>query len=357
MHKITIIAGLAALVLVTAACGGGTANSQSRAVNPPAPTPQSPRPEDVVQSLNDALNKATDLLAGKSGASGYGVRGVTSVEYVQTTVARAEALGVGHFTVSATGAVTAWLFVEHGVFFQPPPIGPLQDPTYAAIARFTPSPPVHTLWILAAQGLRLDSGITDNQIDLTSLGRPIVIPPGQIPAIDAVRAPTAASTATPTPPPAAPLAPSGATIAVGTPALINGVVLLPINVSGSSLPAYGGFNIHLRWSSSVFQFNSIDTTGTQLPGSPVCANTADADGAGVAFGCTALNSASTSQAGLLGTVLLKPTGTGCSVLHLFTYGAPDAGDASTGTFLIDPSPHPILVATADGRADQTGHAC
>ena len=166
--------------------------------------------------------------------------------------------------------------------------------------------------------------------------------------------------ATPTPTPGAPALPSGgAAITVGAPSLVAGKVQVPVSTTGTGLAAYSGFSIHLRWDHAVFTYSSANSTGSVVPSPLICpAGVPDADGGGVIFACAATGSGQTTAAGLLGTIVLTPTGTGCSVLHLFTYGGADGGDGTTGTFVIDPSTaDPEVLTTVDARADQTGQGC
>lgn len=164
--------------------------------------------------------------------------------------------------------------------------------------------------------------------------------------------------ATLSPTPGAPLAPVATTVAVGTPSLTGNVVQVPVSSTGSGLAPYAGFSIHLRWKASVFSFASASNAGSVLPGSPFCpAPQVDADGAGVVYACASTGGNQTTTAGLLATISLTPAGTGCSPLHLFTYGGADNGDSGTGTYTIDASTNIIITATSDGSANQAGQVC
>jgi hypothetical protein len=147
-------------------------------------------------------------------------------------------------------------------------------------------------------------------------------------------------------------------ITVGAPALVADKVQVPVSTTGTGFAAYAGFNIHLRWTPGVFTFDSANSTGSVVP-SPLCpAPVLDVDGGGVLYACTALGGASTTAAGLLGTIVLTPAASGCSPLHLFTYGGEDAGDATTGTYTIDPDTEdPQPLPSIDGSADVSGHVC
>ena len=137
-----------------------------------------------------------------------------------------------------------------------------------------------------------------------------------------------------------------------------GKVRIPVSTTGTGLAPYTAFSLHLRWSPAVFAFASASSAGSVLPGSPFCPPAqVDADGAGVTFACTALGAAQTATAGLLATLTLTPVGTGCSPLHLFTYGGSDGGDSGSGTYAAGANQAVVLTATTDGRANQAGQSC
>jgi hypothetical protein len=149
-------------------------------------------------------------------------------------------------------------------------------------------------------------------------------------------------------------------ISVHEPSLVNGLVQVPIDTTGTPFPSYSGFNIHLRWDPALFHYSASSSVGSVIP-SPFCATSADDDGGGVIYGCTATGTASTSTAGLLATISLQPIGSGCSGLHLFTMTF-DGGDTSTGTYLIDagtntPDHLGGIAYTNDGGATTDGHDC
>jgi len=148
------------------------------------------------------------------------------------------------------------------------------------------------------------------------------------------------------------------TMFVGTPSLVSGKVQIPISTAGSGFAPYSGFSVHLRWTSSVFSFASANSTGTVIP-SPFCpASVPDSDGAGVTYACTSTNAASISTTGLLATIVLTPAASGCSALHLFTFGAPDGGVANDGTYTVDATANaPQTTAYVDGSANVAGQGC
>jgi hypothetical protein len=152
--------------------------------------------------------------------------------------------------------------------------------------------------------------------------------------------------------------PAGGAIMVAPASLVGGKVEVPVQVAGTGIASFTGFSIHVRWNASIFKFDSARSTGTVLPGSVFCpAATVDADGAGAILPCTALSGAETTSAGLLGTIVLTPVGTGCSPLHLFTYQGADAGDGGTGTYTMNKAAAVVLTVTTDGSVDQAGQHC
>ncbi len=168
---------------------------------------------------------------------------------------------------------------------------------------------------------------------------------------------SAAPTATSTPPVGQPASPATLTIAVGAPSLVGGNVLVPVRTSGSASAPYAGFSVHLRWDKAVFTYSSANSTGAVLA-SPFCPSpTVDSDGAGVTYACTS-TAGSVTTTGLLATIVLAPAAAGCSPLHLFTFGAPDGGDARSGTYAVDAtSSEPQAVLYADGSASVGGQVC
>ncbi len=149
----------------------------------------------------------------------------------------------------------------------------------------------------------------------------------------------------------------GPQIVVGAPSLVAGKVNVPINTAGSGFVAYSGFNIRLKWDPTVFSFSSANSTGSVIPGSPFCppANTSlDPGGDGVVFACTGLSGPTTST-GLLATIVLTPAASGCSALHLFTFGPPDGGTSGSGTFTNNPTP--MTNTYQDGTANVAGMTC
>ena len=165
-------------------------------------------------------------------------------------------------------------------------------------------------------------------------------------------------------PPVAHASGSGPGVAVGSPVLVGGKVQVPVYAVGVVGDAYQGFNVHLRWDPAVFSFSSASAAGGVFDpsvGSGTCpaANTGafDADGGGVVFGCAGY-SATNASGKLLATFTLTPAASGCSKIHLYTFGPPDGGDSSSGTFTVNAADFSAQAnAFYDGTADTMGHAC
>jgi hypothetical protein len=332
------------VVMFGAGCTSSGATAQ-KAINPPRPTPGTANPADLVPTFANALTRATDTLAGRSGDARFSADAVTSVMYFHTTAGPA-ARAVGQGIDPSLADDEAWLFVEHGSF------------SFLGFHDSTPTPPVSTMWVLAIHGYSaLAADVTGHLIDVSALGPPTVIARGQVPAIDTARVavPGAPVGITPTPE-----TPGKSVISVGNPTPVSGLVRIPVSTVGTSLPAYTGFNIHLRWDPALFHYSADDSSGTIIT-SPSCATAADSDGGGVVFGCTSLGGASTTDPGLLGTIALQPVGSGCSELHLFTLTG-DHGDGSTGTYVVDVgtnTPDHLGAAdyTVDSGATTSGQRC
>jgi hypothetical protein len=181
-------------------------------------------------------------------------------------------------------------------------------------------------------------------------------PPTSIPGVGATSM-TAAKTATPPlSQPTIPASPTTVNIAVGLPSLVGSKVYVPVITTGSGA-VYSGFSVHLRWDRAVFSSSPADSSGSTLE-APFCpAPILDSDGGGATYSCIATGGL-TKATGLLTTIVLSPAGSGCSALHLFTYGDPDGGDAITGTFLVDAgSSKPLAAQYVDGSASVDGKTC
>jgi alpha-tubulin suppressor-like RCC1 family protein len=160
----------------------------------------------------------------------------------------------------------------------------------------------------------------------------------------------------------APPSVTGPAITAGTPTLVGtasvstGTITVPILASGGGFSPYDGFNLHLRWASSVFRFSTVDMTSSII-NSPFCAGPiADGDGGGVTFGCTSLNGP-TGGTGLLATVVLRPLDTGCSNIHVFTLAGVDSGDAGSASYTTDSvSLYPQLNTYSDNAAGWAGQS-
>ena len=335
---VALACAFAALSL--SACGGG-AGAQRRP--PIIATPPTAAPEYLATTDADAIRIATSIEAkpGNTFAStgAHTIANVSSVEWVRAPISTVNKYfsqinprpTSGNFPGS-TRDTQIWVFEVTGDIREYSKTSP------DGLGALT-----HTLYLMVEPHVPGAYETEGPPIDLSQLGTVHTVPRGVSPGLDALRAPTDNQTPT---------------ITVGAPSLVNGKVQVPVSTTGSGLAAYSGFNVHLRWTPGVFSFDSATNTGTVIA-SPFCpAPAPDADGAGVLYACTALGGASTTQAGLLGTISLTPAASGCSVLHLFTYGGADAGDDSTGTYTIDPATNPPqTLPTIDGSSDVRAQIC
>ncbi|MHB8377802.1 MAG: hypothetical protein ACYDEB_12735 [Dehalococcoidia bacterium] len=130
----------------------------------------------------------------------------------------------------------------------------------------------------------------------------------------------------------------GPQFSFGAPTLVSGKVQIPVLISGSGFSPYVGFALHLRWDPTVFHFSSATNTGGLFDAGGFCPaadpNTFDADGGGVQYSCTTLTGPKTAT-GQLALISITPLGTGCSSVHMFTYGPPDGGTGATGTYTVN----------------------
>lgn len=158
---------------------------------------------------------------------------------------------------------------------------------------------------------------------------------------------------------------TGPTIVVGSPSLVSGKVQLPVYAWGYVANAYSGFGLHVRWDPNVFSLSNVDPTGGVFDPSAgtgaVCAgpntSTYDSDGGGMVYGCGAPQ-ATTVTFHVLVTVILTPAASGCSAIHLFTYGPADNGDATSGTYTINGVDNtPESNQYRDGAANVNGQTC
>lgn len=155
----------------------------------------------------------------------------------------------------------------------------------------------------------------------------------------------------------------GPQIVVGAPALVGGKVHVAVSAAGSGFDPYKSFSIHMRWDPAIFSpdVGGTSTAGTIIPSAfcPPPSTAIDVDGGGVVVACTGLGG-STSATGLLATISMTPlVVSGCSALHLFTFGAPDGGTAGSGTFTGDATlqSKPQLNTYLDGTANVAGATC
>jgi hypothetical protein len=151
----------------------------------------------------------------------------------------------------------------------------------------------------------------------------------------------------------------GPDIEIGAITVDSGNIVVPVITTGTGFDPYVGFNARLLWDPAIFAFSSFNSTGTVI-NFAFCVppfTGADPDGGGIIVACAALG-APTTTTGLLGTIVLAPVGVGCSNLHLFTFGPPDGGDGTTGTYTLDEDSQPQDNAYGpDKQVDNLGQAC
>jgi len=124
----------------------------------------------------------------------------------------------------------------------------------------------------------------------------------------------------------------GGEISLGTPTLAGGNIVVPVNTSASPNP-YSGANVYVVFDRSLASAVSAGAGPVlQNPGGALCVSDLTYD-AGALVACATIGTAETTAAGTLVTFTLAPSApSGCVALHLFTYGPPDGGDATTGTY-------------------------
>jgi hypothetical protein len=167
------------------------------------------------------------------------------------------------------------------------------------------------------------------------------------------------------PPCASPPTPTGigGRIFIGTPSFVKGKIVVPVYTTTSTSP-YSAFNVHLLFDGSLLSFATatdfasggvLETSGANT----FCIAQSWDSGSGLIGTCSILGAASTTSTGPLARITLTPkAASGCARLHLFTYGSPDGGDATTGTFTINSADATVqhntygadvTVNVADGR--------
>ncbi len=152
-------------------------------------------------------------------------------------------------------------------------------------------------------------------------------------------------------PPCAPVSPPpgptsiGGQIYIGAPELIGGKIRVPVNTT-SAQDRFSGFNVSLVFDgtfASVANLNTDVAIGSAfeaLGGGTFCVRAtppSPSPSMEVVFGCVALDlsNGGTSGPGTLAYISLTPKSNSCLTLHLVTYGLPDNGYATEGTFTID----------------------
>lgn len=143
-----------------------------------------------------------------------------------------------------------------------------------------------------------------------------------------------------------------------TPASVSsGTFTLEVVTSGSGLDPYKGFNIHLTFNKSAVNVTTVSNSGTVIL-SPFCPSPVIDNATGnVTYACTALGG-STTTAGLLAAFTFEVKGSGCSDIHIFTFGPPDGGNAATGTYLVGEDNKPQLnTYGGDAKVAVGGGSC
>jgi hypothetical protein len=131
---------------------------------------------------------------------------------------------------------------------------------------------------------------------------------------------------------------TGGTISIGTPSLVSGELVIPINTTAPVDP-YSGINVHVTWNAAFLTFSPpVDpNTGVFAAADPVCLAAVDAGGGGVTVACssTLFPQGTINSGGLLMNISTTPAATGgCTTLHLVSVNAPDNG-GSLGTYTVN----------------------
>jgi hypothetical protein len=139
----------------------------------------------------------------------------------------------------------------------------------------------------------------------------------------------------------------------------DGLVQIPIVAEGAGFADYTGFSIHLQWDPSVFRFEAADNIWGEFQDATCIPPAVDPDGAGVIFSCNGRRELTASDLptfGLLATVLLRPAGPGCSLMHLVPLhfgGAATGASYTVASITGAPQSDQYL----DASIDPGGHPC
>jgi hypothetical protein len=162
------------------------------------------------------------------------------------------------------------------------------------------------------------------------------------PSPPAVSPPCATPTVAPTPGPTWTPAPTttpvpGGEISFGTPALTAGQITVPVLISTPPNP-WHGFNLHVTYDGALLTGTAAqagDWLQASASGFICTALVSDGGPNGKVVACSLLGAGSVSSAGTLATLIFTPlSASGCTRLHLVTYGPPDGGTLATGTFTL-----------------------
>ncbi|MDE3096831.1 MAG: hypothetical protein KGK07_12660 [Chloroflexota bacterium] len=321
-------------------------------VSPPCATPPSPPPCDAGVSPPPVSPPPVSPPCGPSAAA--------HVIQLSTTPEEIVCNGIKGAQVNVRALVDASTSVADGtpVFFQvlggPGSLDPYVAYTLngnaGTFVRFGPSP-----YPIGAFHVQVDVGRIEATIRIFCTPQaPPPLPPCS-PSPPASSPPCAPPTPRPTPlpctpgavsPPPCPVSPPpapsiGGRISIGTPALSGGDIVVPVLTSASQDP-YSGFNATVAFDTSLLTYTTGTSGGAlETSGAPTfCAPPMTFSGR-ANIGCVILGQASTTSAGTLANLTFaRKAAAGCVTLHVFTYGPPDGGDTTTGTFTISPPSAP-----------------
>lgn len=171
---------------------------------------------------------------------------------------------------------------------------------------------------------------------LCSPESPVACPPGGVSNAGSVSPPCPFETPVPpgTPEPrSTPAGPSiGGRLSIGTPTVAGGMLTVPILTTAPQDPL-SGFSVNLIYDGSLLSpagFGAgpvLESLGTGV----ICVH--DTFPSSTVWSCSAIGGVSTASAGVLADATFRVTAaTGCTQLHIETYGPPDGGDSTTGTY-------------------------
>ena len=215
----------------------------------------------------------------------------------------------------------------------------------STFVRFGPSP-----YPIGAFRVQVDVGRVEATIRIFCTPQSPPSPPPCPPSPPQVSPPCVPPSPTPQPctpggpvpvsPPQCPVSPPpapsiGGRISIGTPTLSGANLIVPVLTSASQDP-YTGFNATVAFDAGLLTYKGGTSGGAlETSGAPTfCAPPLTFSGR-ANIGCVILGGGSTTSAGTLANLTFaRKAAAGCVTLHVFTYGPPDGGDTTTGTFTI-----------------------